>query len=192
MEELEDYIPEATKSKGFSGEIKSYSQFLRYGLSEFIVYKNSLEDYEEWKHTLQKGVDFIIETPHIIYLVENAYCSYHYTYRTSWFLKSRVPRFEHALSYQRQYLNGKPIIRIVLTNKPENFKLVTPLAESHGIFIMDVNTLISYIDYLNNILNTNNTSNNVYSSENNRESNAVLDLLMGVVCGYNISVNSHG
>lgn len=121
IESLTEYIPEATKSKGFSGETKNYSQLLQNGLSEYIVYKNSLEDYEEWKRELRKGVDFILETPHVIYLIENSECSYQYSYRTQWFLDSRVPRFENALRHQQQYLNGKPIIRIILTNKPKTF-----------------------------------------------------------------------
>jgi len=159
-------IPKEHLDKGFSGEIDSFNQFLQYGYAESLTFHNSL-DYEDWKHTLQKGVDFILETPHFIFLIENAYCSYNYTYRTQWFLDSRVPRFEHALEYQQEFLkHGKPIIRIILTNRPQNFSLVQPLAESKGIFVMDVKTLISYIDYTINVLSTLTNNNNINNSNN--------------------------
>jgi hypothetical protein len=152
--------------KGFSGEVDSYHQILQYGYAENLTFHNNL-NYKDWKHKLQKGVDFILETEFFVFLIENSYCSYNYPYRTQWFLDSRVPRFEHALQYQQEHLrHGKPIIRIILTNRPQNFKSVQQIAESKRISVMDVKTLINYIDYTTNLLSTITNSNNSNNSNN--------------------------
>ena len=146
---------------GYNMEFEDKNRFEQAGLSKFLVYCNPANPWA-WKRKKQKGVDKIFQIGKHTFYVEESYCNRYYTYRTTWFQKCRLARFQGLPTDKFSHY-------IILTNRPENFEAVLPLANNYTITITDIQGLLSLFNHyisntnLNNDNNNSNIINNVYA-----------------------------
>lgn len=130
--------------RGHGYEIKeTLPKLIEFGLEANIIYHNPIDPFE-WKHTRKKGVDLILRVGKYLLYIEMTCLSAHYSYRTEWFLDSRIPRFE---GYPKP---SEFVYWIVLTNKPETIKTksVQELASEYSISILSIEDVLSLITKL--------------------------------------------
>lgn len=119
---------------GYQFEMGNIEVLKKYKLYKYVVFRNPKQPHL-WKRQKGKGVDMVIKVGGYALYIEDSFCSHDYYYRSDWFIKCRLKRFENYRSDSRH-------IRLILTNKPRNFRGVNQLAQANGIQIITINGLL--------------------------------------------------
>ncbi len=118
-------------------EVRNLYRAISEGFKKYIAFHNSINPVE-WLKNRGKGVDMIFQIGKWTVNVELSFCGKKYTYRTAWFIKQKFSRFKDVK-------DGKYVINLVVTNRPENFNVVKDLAKFLGIKIYHHSQLIMLI-----------------------------------------------
>lgn len=142
---------------GYSFEMSNIEVLKKHGLYKHVVFRN-FKNPHLWKRQKGFGVDMVLKVNDVSVYIEESYCQHDYAYRTSWFEKCRLARFS------KYPLSDNWHMRILLTNKPNNFNGVSDLAKNYGIQIMSINDLLKFARSLlacsNSLLSGNSVSSN--------------------------------
>jgi len=124
---------------GYSHEMANIEVLKKHGLYKYVVYRNP-KNPRLWKRKKGVGVDMVVKVgDHAVY-VEESFCSKPYYYRLSWFIESRLKRFEH-------YPNDSFHHWVIWTNKPQNFQneAIQKICNQKNIKIVNTNGILKLI-----------------------------------------------
>lgn len=162
---------------GYNFEFEDKKVLIQNGLSKYLVYCNPANPWA-WKRKKQKGVDKVFKIGKHTFYVEESYCHHYYIYRTAWFQKCRLARFQG-------YPTDKYHHYIIVTNKPENFQAVFCLANNYSITIIDIDGLIALLgSYLTNLSDNIDNNNNVYATKDDSQVSRELVNMADGFCSY--------
>jgi len=122
---------------GYNFEMSNIEVLKKYKLYTYVKFRNPKKP-RLWKRKKGVGVDMVIKIGYMTYYLEDSFCSKEYYYRKNWFLKCRLPRFHN-------YPSNETHVKIIWTNKPQNFESVKDLAETFHIQIMSTNQILNLI-----------------------------------------------
>lgn len=172
---LDEQLEDARKSLwsndflGYKFEMLNLAVLKKHGYGKYITYKNP-KDPSQWKRKKGVGVDLIITMLGFVFYIEESFCTHNYPYRQNWFTKCRLPRFS-------TYKSDNKHIRVLLTNKPQNFSSVTQQAKQNNIIITTLNQLLTRLRKLASIIK-------------HRQSNSILDYTLSDTLDYVYAVDS--
>lgn len=149
MSQLDQLLTEAESYlwsrdfKGYKNEMTNIEVFKDKGLYKYVKHRNP-KNPKLWKKKKGLGVDMVIKCNdthnyEYVFYIEESYCNSEYYYREAWFRKCRLPRFRNYPDSDRFHY------KIILTNKPQNFKGVEHLAIENQITILNLNQLLTII-----------------------------------------------
>jgi hypothetical protein len=126
---------------GYDWEFEKIEDLIKANLGKFIKYTNPRNIYQ-WLKKKTKGVDIILHIGKYRIYIECRFHSHFYHYRTRWFQKSTIQRFQN-------YPHTKYDIHVVLTNNTLVYETpdITALSKSQGIFIYTIDQLVQYVNY---------------------------------------------
>lgn len=123
--------------QGYSFEMDNIEVFRSHGLYRYIKYRNP-KNPVLWKRTKKMGVDMVIKVGNFTFYVEIRFNSTDYKQRTKWFYDSCLPRFKN-------YPADNTHIRLLLTNKPNNYSSVQSELQTNAIRVVTINELLSLL-----------------------------------------------
>lgn len=124
--------------QGFSFEMTNLEVLRAHGYTKFVTFHNP-SDMFRWKRQIGRGVDVVLSIDGVTYYIEESFCSHDYSYRASWFFKSRLERFRNTPESDSTHK------RILLTNRWKNFEGISKLLSRFGLLLLTIDMLLSLL-----------------------------------------------